>query len=118
MLQRGAWKGLPEDLKEIVARNLNAAALRERDDMRQGRASVQADLEKAGLAFNTAETQSFRDGLKKAGSTRTGATSWATSRGRYWRNTPASSAEYRSGVHAGDHAHAEPEPLRCPKLKV
>ena len=28
---------------------------------------VQADLEKAGLVFNVAETQSFRDGLKDGG---------------------------------------------------
>jgi tripartite ATP-independent transporter DctP family solute receptor len=62
-----AWKGLPDDLKEIVARNLNAAALRERDDIAKGDKSVQADLEKAGLLFNTAETQSFRDGLKAGG---------------------------------------------------
>ena len=62
-----AWKGLPDDLKEIVARNLNAAALRERDDISKGDKSVQADLEKAGLVFNTAETQSFRDGLKNGG---------------------------------------------------
>jgi tripartite ATP-independent transporter DctP family solute receptor len=62
-----AWKGLPDDLKEIVARNLNAAALRERDDIAKGDKSVQGDLEKAGLVFNTAETQSFRDGLKSGG---------------------------------------------------
>ncbi len=31
-----AWKGLPDDLKAIVARNLNAAALRERDDIAKG----------------------------------------------------------------------------------
>jgi TRAP-type transport system periplasmic protein len=62
-----AWKGLPDDLKEIVARNLNAAALRERDDIAKGDKSVQGDLEKAGLVFNTAETQSFRDGLKNGG---------------------------------------------------
>lgn len=62
-----AWKRLPDDLKEIVARNLNAAALRERDDIAKGDRSVQADLEKAGLVFNTAETQSFRDGLKAGG---------------------------------------------------
>jgi len=30
-------------------------------------ASLQADLEKKGLAFNTAETQSFRDLLNKSG---------------------------------------------------
>ena len=62
-----AWKGLPDDLKAIVARNLNEAALRERDDIAKGDRSVQADLEKAGLVFNTAETQSFRDGLKSGG---------------------------------------------------
>jgi len=62
-----AWKKLPDDLKEIVARNLNAAALREREDIAKGDRSVQADLEKAGLVFNTAETQSFRDGLKNGG---------------------------------------------------
>ena len=62
-----AWKKLPDDLKTIVARNLNAAALRERQDIANGDKSVQADLEKAGLVFNTAETQSFRDGLKEGG---------------------------------------------------
>jgi TRAP-type transport system periplasmic protein len=62
-----AWNKLPDDLKEIVARNLNAAALRERDDIAKGDKSVQGDLEKAGLVFNTAETQSFRDGLKNGG---------------------------------------------------
>jgi TRAP-type transport system periplasmic protein len=62
-----AWNKLPDDLKEIVARNLNAAALRERDDIAKGDRSVQGDLEKAGLVFNTAETQSFRDGLKNGG---------------------------------------------------
>ena len=62
-----AWQGLPDDLKEIVARNLNAAALREREDIAKGDKSVQAELEKAGLVFNSAETQSFRDGLKDGG---------------------------------------------------
>jgi TRAP-type C4-dicarboxylate transport system substrate-binding protein len=62
-----AWQGLPDDLKEIVARNLNAGALHERDDMAEGAKTAQADLEKFGMVFNVAETQSFRDGLKTAG---------------------------------------------------
>ena len=62
-----AWQGLPDDLKEIVARNLNAAALRERDDMAAGEKTARADLEKLGMVFNVAETQSFRDGLKSGG---------------------------------------------------
>ncbi len=62
-----AWKKLPDDLKAIIARNLNAAALKEREDIAKGDKSVQTDLEKAGLVFNIAETQSFRDGLKEGG---------------------------------------------------
>ena len=62
-----AWQGLPDDLKEIVAGNLNAAALLERVDIAAGEKTAQADLEKFGLVFNIAETQSFRDGLKNGG---------------------------------------------------
>jgi tripartite ATP-independent transporter DctP family solute receptor len=62
-----SWKGLPDDLKDIVARNLNAAALREREDVANGDKTARGDLEKTGLVFNVAETQSFRDGLKTAG---------------------------------------------------
>ncbi len=62
-----AWKGLPDDLKTIVARNLNDAALKERDDIAKNDKIVQGDLEKAGMVFNIAETQSFRDGLKEGG---------------------------------------------------
>jgi tripartite ATP-independent transporter DctP family solute receptor len=62
-----AWKGLPDDLKDIVARNLNAAALKEREDIAKNDKIVQGDLEKAGMVFNVAETQSFRNGLKEGG---------------------------------------------------
>ena len=62
-----AWKGLPDDLKMIVARNLNDAALRERADVESGEKTARGDLEKDGMIFNVAETQSFRDGLKAAG---------------------------------------------------
>ena len=62
-----AWNTLPDDLKHIVAHNLNDAALRERDDMAAGEKTARADLEKFGMVFNVAETQSFRDGLKSAG---------------------------------------------------
>ena len=62
-----AWKGLPDDLKAIVARNLNDAALRERADVASDEKQARGDLEKFGMVFNVAETQSFRDGLKTAG---------------------------------------------------
>jgi len=62
-----SWAGLPDPLKEIVANNLNAAALLERGDIATGDKSMQAELEGKGLAFNTVDTQSFRDGLKSGG---------------------------------------------------
>ncbi len=62
-----AWKGLPDDLKKIVADNLNAAALLERADIAAGDKANQAELEGKGLVFNTVDTQSFRDGLKNGG---------------------------------------------------
>jgi TRAP-type transport system periplasmic protein len=62
-----AWAGLPAPLKEIVANNLNQAALLEREDIAKGDKAVQSELESKGLAFNVAETQSFRDGLKTGG---------------------------------------------------
>jgi tripartite ATP-independent transporter DctP family solute receptor len=62
-----AWTGLPADLKEIVARNLNEAGLREREDMAAIEKSVRTELEAKGLIFNTAETESFRVGLRTGG---------------------------------------------------
>jgi len=62
-----AWAGLPDDLKRIVADNLNAAALLERVDIATGDKSMQAELEGKGLIFNIVDTQSFRDGLKFGG---------------------------------------------------
>ena len=62
-----AWNSLPDDLKQIVADNLNAAALLERADIAAGDRSNQAELEGKGLAFNTVDTQSFREGLKNGG---------------------------------------------------
>lgn len=62
-----AWKGLPDDLKEIVQRNLNEGAVKERADMAAGEKTSQTALEQSGMVFNVAETQSFRDGLKQGG---------------------------------------------------
>ena len=62
-----AWTGLPKDLQEIVARNVNAAALNERDDIRRLNDSVQAELAQKGMVFNTADADKFRAALRAAG---------------------------------------------------
>jgi tripartite ATP-independent transporter DctP family solute receptor len=62
-----AWAAFPADAKEIVERNLNAAALLERADVRALNDSLQADLVQKGMVFNTPDAQLFREALRKAG---------------------------------------------------
>ena len=62
-----AWERLPADLREIVARNVNAAGVKERADVAALNASVQKDLAAKGMAFNQPAPASFRDKLRKAG---------------------------------------------------
>jgi tripartite ATP-independent transporter DctP family solute receptor len=67
VFNRAAWDRLPDNIKTIVANAFNDGALKQRAEVRQLNDSLQANLEKRGLAFNTAETQSFRDLLNQAG---------------------------------------------------
>lgn len=62
-----AWKGLPEDLQKIVAAAINDAGMKQRDDIRKLNATLQADLEAKGLAFNRTSPDSFRAKLREAG---------------------------------------------------
>lgn len=64
---KAAWEALPDDIKTVVARAFNEGAVAQRAELAQMNASLQADLEKKGMTFNKAETQSFRDMLSKAG---------------------------------------------------
>ncbi|MCC7046891.1 MAG: TRAP transporter substrate-binding protein, partial [Alphaproteobacteria bacterium] len=64
---KAAWDRLPDDLKTVVARAFNEGAVAQRAELAQMNSTLQADLEKKGMTFNKAETQSFRDKLNKAG---------------------------------------------------
>ncbi len=67
LANRRAWERLPPDLQTIVAREINAAALAERNDLADASKQVQASLAQKGLAFNTVDTALFRAKLKDAG---------------------------------------------------
>jgi tripartite ATP-independent transporter DctP family solute receptor len=67
LANRRAWEKLPADLRDIVAKNINAAGMKERDDVAKLNASLRGELEAKGLAFNTLEPGPFRDKLKAAG---------------------------------------------------
>ena len=64
---RSRFNALPADIQEIITRNINAAALQEREDMRKLTADIRGKLEAAGVRFNDIDTGPFREKLKQAG---------------------------------------------------
>lgn len=62
-----AWQSLPDDVRAIVAKHINAAGLKERDDVAKLNASLQQDLAAKGLIFNRPDPAPFRSKLRAAG---------------------------------------------------
>ena len=67
LANRGAWERLPDNIRGIVAKNVNAAGLKERDDVAKLNATLQQDLTAKGLIFNKPEAAPFRDKLRTSG---------------------------------------------------
>jgi tripartite ATP-independent transporter DctP family solute receptor len=67
LANRRAWERLPANLRDIVAKHVNAAAVAERADLAAMAATLQQDLTTKGLVFNTPRTDGFRDKLKTGG---------------------------------------------------
>jgi len=67
LANRRAWEKLPADLRAIVAKHIDAAGLKERDDVAQLNAGLQTELAGKGMAFNQPDAAAFRDQLRKAG---------------------------------------------------
>ena len=91
LANQDAWKALPPDLQEIAQRNWNAAALAQRSDISKLNATVQADLEKKGMAFNTVDAEAFRAVLKEAGF-------YGEWRGKYGNDAWALLEKYAGGL--------------------
>jgi tripartite ATP-independent transporter DctP family solute receptor len=62
-----AWKALPPDLQQIMDKHLDAAALRQREDVEKLNSQLQAELAGKGMTFTKPDTGPFRDALRKAG---------------------------------------------------
>lgn len=67
LANRSSWDRMPADLREVVARNWNEAALAERADLAQLNLSLQRDLAARGLAINRPDPEPFRATLRHAG---------------------------------------------------
>ena len=64
---RASFMALPSDVQEVITRNINAAGLKQREDLRKLNVDVQAKLEAAGVKFNSIDIEPFREKLKQAG---------------------------------------------------
>lgn len=64
---RRAMAALPDEVRVVLERALNASALAERADLAKMDASMQAQLTKHGVAFNTPDPTPFQAKLKQAG---------------------------------------------------
>jgi tripartite ATP-independent transporter DctP family solute receptor len=67
LANRRAWEALPDDVRGIVAKHINAAGLKERDDVAKLNATLQQDLAAKGLVFNRPDPAPFRNKLRAAG---------------------------------------------------
>jgi TRAP-type transport system periplasmic protein len=67
LANRRAWEKVPEDIRTIVAKNINAAAVKERVDTEKLNATVREELAGKGLLFNQPDVAPFREKLRSAG---------------------------------------------------
>lgn len=64
---RRAIRALPNDLRDLLEKSLNAAAVAEREDVKNRTATARQELERAGMAFTGPDREEFKAALRKAG---------------------------------------------------
>src|SRR5438876_9577768 len=67
LANRRAWEKVPEDVRTIVAKNINASGVNERADVAKLNAGLQQELAGKGLVFNQPTIAPFRDKLRSTG---------------------------------------------------
>lgn len=81
LANKRAFERLPESLRIVVAKHMNAAAVAQREDAEKLNKALQQELAGLGLKFTSPEPAQFREQLSKAGFYRTwkeklGAAAW------------------------------------------
>ena len=61
------WKGVPADVQQVIAKHVNAASKKQREDIARANLDLQKALEGKGLVFNKVDTAPFRQALRNAG---------------------------------------------------
>ncbi len=61
------WRGIPDDIKEIMAKHFNAKAIEQRADIEAMDGTLRSELEGHGMVFNDVTSADFQQKLKDAG---------------------------------------------------
>ncbi|CAG9181119.1 TRAP transporter substrate-binding protein [Cupriavidus pinatubonensis] len=64
---KSVWAGVPADIQQIIAKHVNTAGRKQRDDIARANVDLQKKLQAAGMVFNTVDNKPFREVLRKAG---------------------------------------------------
>jgi TRAP-type transport system periplasmic protein len=67
LVNRPAWERLPQSIREVVSRKLNATAVEQRQDVAILNSKLKSDLAAKGLTFNEVDPAPFRARLREAG---------------------------------------------------
>lgn len=67
LANKRAWERLPENLRAIVAKHINAAGMAQRTDVAKLNDSLQNELATKGMVFNPTKPEAFREKLKSSG---------------------------------------------------
>jgi TRAP-type C4-dicarboxylate transport system substrate-binding protein len=83
LANKRSFEKLPADIQQIIARNFDLSAVAQRADVERLTLTARADLEKAGMKFNTVDQTGFRDKLRANGfyqewKTKLGKEAWDT----------------------------------------
>ena len=62
-----AWAALPKDVQDVITKNSDAMALKQREDIASLNASLEGNLSGKGMAFNAVDNPKFREKLAAAG---------------------------------------------------
>jgi tripartite ATP-independent transporter DctP family solute receptor len=62
-----SWQALPDDLRTLASKHLNASALDQRADLEKLNVSLRQDLQSKGIEFKVVDKEPFREKLRQAG---------------------------------------------------
>jgi TRAP-type transport system periplasmic protein len=67
LANKSSFEALPDDIRAVVVRRLNAAAAAEREDVAKLNSGLQTELAAKGMVFNRADPAPFREVLRQSG---------------------------------------------------